>query len=400
MYTIFNLENMKKIATFIVLATTLYSCKKEAFTSYLESAGPESIIEVQLHPNSPVLIADGQAELAFKVKAFMEVINSEGKKDTVAYNIDKLKPEQIEIISSKNERIEESVYKTSQVDNGSVNFTAKIGTVSSKPVSVKLINKPSTNFTTITVPINFHILHTPAQLDMANGISTEFLQGIVDRLNKVFANTHSPNPVGVDSKIKFVIKQRIVKNVGVLTPPQVNTYILANSVTEPLKNLNIWLCNTNTATYTTLPTYKSNTSTTIDGLNLTYSADPSKITFTNPNQAGIMLNINNIFNIAGGETPRIESVIGQFFGLLPTKQTAATIPVGKEDIDFCSDTYTYQTSSIRPEKWTATSAASPIRFFYDSFNIMDEVTASSTVSYEQVLRIRKVIANCPLRQFN
>ncbi|WP_164111843.1 MULTISPECIES: hypothetical protein [Sphingobacterium] len=391
---------MKKIATFIVLATTLYSCKKEAFTSYLESAGPEKIIEVQLHPNSPVLIADGQAALTFKVKAFMEIIDSEGKKDTVAFNIDKLKPEQIEITSSKNERIEGTVYKTSQIDNGSISFTANIGSITSKPVAVKLVNKPTNNFTNITVPINFHILHTPAQMDMANGISTEFLQGMVDRLNKVFSNTHSPNPVGVDSKIKFVLKQRIVKNVGVLTPPEVNKYILTNSVTEPLKTLNVWLCNTNTSTYTTLPAYKSNTTATIEGLNLTYSADPSKITFTNPIQAGIMLNINNIFNIAGGESPRIENVIGQFFGLLPTKQSGATLPVGKEDVDFCSDTYTYQVSSIRPEKWTVTSASSPTKIYYDSFNIMDETTASSTVSYEQVLRIRKVIANCPLRQFN
>lgn len=391
---------MRKIIILFVLTTILYSCNKETFTSYLESAGPENIVEVQLHPNSPVLIADGKAALTFKVKAFMEVIDAEGQKDTVSYNIDKLKPEQIEIISSKDERIEGGVYRTSQIDNGSISFTAKIGNTTSKPASVRLINKPVDDFKEITVPINFHILHTPAQLDMANGISIEFLQGLVDRLNKVFSNTHSPNPVGVDSKIKFVIKQRIVKNVGVLTPFQVNTYILTNSVTEPLKTLNIWLCNTNTASYTTLPSYKSSPTAIIDGLNLTYSADPSKITFTNPNQAGIMLPITNIFNIAGGGSPRIENVIGQFFGLLPTKQTAASLPVGKEDIDFCSDTYTYQTSSIRPEKWTATSANSPDRIYYDSFNIMDETTASSTVSYEQILRIRKVIANCPLRQFN
>ena len=125
---------MRKIIILFVLTTILYSCNKETFTSYLESAGPENIVEVQLHPNSPVLIADGKAALTFKVKAFMEVIDAEGQKDTVSYNIDKLKPEQIEIISSKDERIEGGVYRTSQIDNGSISFTAKIGNSSFPPL--------------------------------------------------------------------------------------------------------------------------------------------------------------------------------------------------------------------------------------------------------------------------
>ncbi len=391
---------MRKIIILLVLSTLIYSCKKQGLNSYLQSVGSENIVAVQLHPNSPVLIADGQSELKFKVKAFMEIVNEDGKKDTVPFNLDKLEDGLIEINSSKNERIDGDTYRTSDIHNGSIDFTCKIGSVTSKPIQVKLIEKPNPTFKSVTVPINFHILHNAKQDDMARGITDEFLQSLIDRLNKVFANTFALNPVGVDSKIKFVIKQKIVKNVGDLKINELNKYIVDNAIVNPLNELNIWICNTNSASYTNLPSYTANQDVTIPGLTLKYVEDPATIKFTDPHQAGIILPITNIFSIAAGQKPRMEHVIGRFFGLIATKHNAPELPQGVDDIDFCSDTYSYESKYLRPEKWTATSKSKPNKIYYDSFNIMDEFTASTTVSYEQSLRIHQVIKNCPLRQFN
>ena len=104
----------------------------------------------------------------------------------------------------------------------------------------------------------------------------------------------------------------------------------------------------------------------------------------------------------GGTSERFESCIGQFFGLYPTWWYPYGDVAAKDD--FCSDTYTYFKIYSHPEKWTyEPSAPSKDEYkngheiYFDSFNIMDEHSFCSTITYEQALRMRTVMENCPFR---
>ncbi|MFR7811704.1 MAG: hypothetical protein ACLU4N_22010 [Butyricimonas faecihominis] len=125
-------------------------------------------------------------------------------------------------------------------------------------------------------------------------------------------------------------------------------------------------------------------------------------------EVGIALNKKHLYNMPnasnwadmGGTSERFESCIGQFFGLYPTWWS----PYGGAADDFCSDTYTGTDMSLHFEKWTYEPGApskneykNRHEIYFDSFNIMDQNTFCSTITYEQALRMRTVMENCPFR---
>ena len=108
--------------------------------------------------------------------------------------------------------------------------------------------------------------------------------------------------------------------------------------------------------------------------------------------------MSSIFSIYKGG---YEYYLGTHFGLMPTVfSTYSGIPFVNGDVDFCSDTYTYELGPIALEKNTYSDDKQAPVIYYNSCNIMDESSASTSLTYEQVLRMRKVIANCPGRMFD
>ncbi|MEG2340686.1 MAG: hypothetical protein RSB69_08055 [Odoribacter sp.] len=397
-------------STIIFLFFFLFlSCQKEEFDSQITYLGVDAIKMVRLYPNSPVLMADGKAQLKFKVKAFTEiertkVVNDEKVTylDTMELIYDRLPQSQILIQTADGKKIENFTYTTTEGSGTTKSFVAKIGQVSSTPVEVRLIEKPVLDYGPVTIPVVFHVLSTIENRNECNGVTPEFVNKTLMSLNQVFSGTIYAAPSAVDTKVQFVLADKD-PNGGVLTTPGINRedkenettaqmkkYVTDNLLWDPAKYLNIWVYNASPYNDASkAPAYVLDNGVLIAGLKLKTVVDVSEVVFTKPEEIGITISTSSIFNT------NFESVIGTFFGLLPTGcQQESDMTAG--DLDFCPDTYTYQRMYSSAEKWTFATEKKD-RIYYDSYNIMDEDSASSTISYDQAVRIRKVMESCPLR---
>lgn len=406
-----------------VFAILLFACGKEEFDSYLIPQGTEDIIKVALYPNSPVLIADGKAQLTFKVQAFIEIqsrtsitYNENGVTmvrdsfflDTTTLITDRIPEDRISITTGNGEKINGKTFSTTS-DASEITFTCQIGKIKSKPCTVKLIKPEIPEWTPIKVPVVFHLLYNTTTKSIAEGVNEKYVTEVLDRLNKVFAGTFAPAPSYLDTKITFVpaatdangmpLAEKGINRVDLKAAKvgayEESDYILDNLVWNPDGFLNIWLYETWNSS-SERPMYILDNGEEIEGLDLTPVHDISEAEISYPEDAGIIIPITSVFSIKDGTSDiRYEFLFGKFFGLYGTDEEDG---YEGEDSDYCTDTYVSLYGPIGIAKRTAIPAGSeeePI--YYDSFNIMDSYSASTTVSYEQALRIRKVIENCPLR---
>ena len=126
----------------------------------------------------------------------------------------------------------------------------------------------------------------------------------------------------------------------------------------------------------------------------------SEAVFTDYTETGIVLRADEIFNFAGGGETRLEYYLGGYFGLAPTEINyySSEWPYVNGDVDYCSDTYTsYPSSFLNRSSYSEEEGA--VSHTYDAFNIMDKYSKSTSLTYEQALRIRTVLENCPGRMF-
>lgn len=405
------------------LALLFFACGKNEFDSYLIPQGTEDIIEVALYPNSPVLIADGKAQLTFKIRAYTEVqartsvpyyedgvtmVRDSFFLDTTTLNADRIPEDQITIIASNGEKVQGRTFSTT-ANAGEITFTCRIGDKASEPCTVKLIKPEIPVFTPIRIPVVFHILYTSKNKTLSEGINTQLMAEMLERLNKVFAGTFAPSPSSLDTKITFVQAETDNNNLPLLekginrfdldaanvSEYGVDNFIVKNLIWDPQKYLNVWIYSARDPIAEN-PKYVLDNETEIAGLKLKKINDLSEIKISYPENAGIILPISSIFKIKNGNGgTRLEFFVGKFFGLF---ETSGKDDYKDEDTDYCSDTYIPLYERIGILKRTAIphdSDEKPI--YYDSFNIMDKFTASTTISYEQAIRIRKVSDNCPLR---
>ena len=236
------------------------------------------------------------------------------------------------------------------------------------------------------------------------------LQGFIDRANKVFSGTYADDPVAVDSKIRFELATVDVQGNKLATPGinrvemgtpaygEVAGYINKNLLWDPNRILNIWVNDEIYGTNAYAPAYILDNGTAVPGLKMNSVATADEVSFTSYREVGITLTVSSIFSINKGG---YEYYLGTHFGLMPTVfSTYSGIPFVNGDVDFCSDTYTYELGPIALEKNTYSDDKQAPVIYYNSCNIMDGSSASTSLTYEQVLRMRKVIANCPGRMFD
>lgn len=408
------------IAIFTLL---LFACGNDEFDSFLIPQGTENIIKVSLSPNSPVLIADGKAQLTFKVRAYTEiqarmsvVYNEEGVTmvrdsfflDTTVLNPDRIAEDQIVILASNGEKLHGLTFTTT--DPGEeLTFTCQIGEVSSNPCTVKLIKPEIPAFEPRIIPVVFHLLYRSDTKTISEGINETFVSEVLDRLNRVFAGTLAAAPSYLDTKITFIPAE--TDNTGhILAEKGINRvdldaekvgkwqeydYILENLLWDPEQYLNIWAYDTWSNPDDLSPKYILDNGVEIPGLYAMPVGDISEVEIGSPVDAGMELSIQSMFSMKGGSGDRFEFMFGKFFGLSGTE---AEDGYEDEDTDYCSDTYVSLFGPVSVPKRTAIPFGSdedPI--YFDSFNIMDSYSASTTITYEQALRIRQVMENCPLR---
>lgn len=414
-----------KIIDYILLIVLLFSCEKSEYETWLYEPGIEAVDSVAIYPNSPVLIANGKAQLSFLVKAYSfvkdkrtieQVINGEHiVKDSVftkisAMKMDRFEASEIQIKTRDGKLIEGQKFSTTEGAGTDVEFVCTIHGIESEPCKVHLIADPVMDFPTITVPVVFHLLVTDKNINRYDGITTGLLQGFIDRANKVFSGTYADDPVAVDSKICFELATVDVQGNELATPGinrvemgtpaygEVAGYINKNLLWDPNRILNIWVNDEIYGTNAYAPAYILDNGTVVPGLKMNSVATADEVSFTSYSEVGITLTVSSIFSINKGG---YEYYLGTHFGLMPTVfSTYSGIPFVNGDVDFCSDTYTYELGPIALEKNTYSDDKQAPVIYYNSCNIMDESSASTSLTYEQVLRMRKVIANCPGRMFD
>ena len=412
-----------------VFTLLLFACGQDEFESYLIPKGTDDIIEVSLHPNSPVLMADGKAELTFRIRAYTEVdgwqavaytvdgatlVRDSLFTDTVALNTDRIPADRIRITAANGDTVNGLTYSTTAAA-GEVTFTCQIGNITSAPCRVQLIKPELPSFTPRTIPVVFHLMYTSNSKSIAEGVDEQFVTEVLDRLNRVFAGTYAPAPSYLDTKMTFEplemddkgmqLEEKGIHRVDVSSVKNdtIKKYIMGvNSVVlwKPEEILNIWVYEISSGKADSKgPKYVLDNGTEIPGLTLSVLSDPSAAKISDPTDVGIVMPISTLFSSKRGASlaTRFEYLFGKFFGLLDTQETGEGKYNGT-DTDYCSDTYVPRYGMIGVTKRTAVvkgSTEEPV--YYNSYNIMESASASTTISYEQALRIRKVMENCPLR---
>lgn len=390
-----------------IIALFLFSCQQDEFETGLQYLGTDAIKYVRLYPNSSVLTADGKSQLSFKVKAFTEIerteTDDEGREthyiDTIEMIYDRLPQNEISIRTIDGQEVNDFVYTTDEVSGGKQQFVAKIGPVSSNPVTVELRAAPAP-FDRVSIPIVFHVLSNTDTKEICAGVTREFIEKKVERLNKVFSGAFA-SPTAMDTGIRFVLAEtdpagKPLEEPGIRREDRkdektadIKRYITNNLMWDPSKYLNVWIYAASVWDWPSdEPAYVLDNGTTIKGLNLRKVATAESVKPSKPGDVGITLATGSVFS------SNWENIFGVFFGLLSTEYSARYWD--EDDMDYCSDTYTYVGKYFAAEKWTFAESEWE-QVYYDSYNIMDENSAVTTITYEQALRIRKVIENCPLR---
>lgn len=427
------MKHLYKIIVFIA-ALILFSCQKEMEVAEVQFVGLDKISRVELHPNSPQLIADGKAELRFKVKLYY--LNGE---EEVAMIADRVPLNEIKITSSDGKTFSANEGFSTTAKAGEMTFTCSVGKTISPKVSVQLTLPEQLNYEKVTVPIIFHAVYTKDTKNNVKEFTPELLQRIVDRANKVFAGELINAPSSYNSDIQFEIA-RINKveisagnsQGGYPGGHGSNTaydYISENLMTDPSTYLNIWVMDVVEehgpfAMSHCVPQYTFGNPDDIPGLQLMPILDISEVEEIKPENVGIAISFAEIYSLMMGrygvDTERFEMRLGRFYGLLPTgrgedeggdysdgeygdggyDEAPAPKPNKYADLDYCDDTFSYEYRYFKIEKkaFPLDGDESAPRYLFDSFNIMDDFSACNTISRDQVKRIRQVMKDCAFRQ--
>lgn len=204
---------MKVLFLMILISVLVFSCEKAEYESFRTYPDVSQVARVSLSPNSPVLIADGKAELTFKVKAYMGVkdtrtieVKNENEEvmlkdsvftDTIEITADRIPLDKIKIYLEDGTPVSE-VFTTTEHAGETLRFKASVYGVESEVREVRIIEKPQVNFEPITVPIIFHVVYTTKEEYQYENIGTDMLQDILDRLNRVMKNELINAPSSVD----------------------------------------------------------------------------------------------------------------------------------------------------------------------------------------------------------
>lgn len=381
--------------------------------------GPEQISRIELSPNGPQLIRNGQNELSFALRCYYYA--DEARTQEVLYPADRLPLDDISITSSDGQTLKASESYRTRSTEPSISFTAKLGSISSQPTSVELIDPERETYTKIRVPVSFTAIYAPTSAIYADSLRRDVLEGILARANKVFSGELAKGPSSGNAQIEFYFHS--LNRVPVASPSDYTSEKLKERIKTSLMGdshrvLQVWVLST--STYNDLrstriaPAFTLGNPDDLRGLTLakatSVNTSTRKITVENSNgstsekdiepvNAGIITSFADLYQNSTGYTEhRFEQLLGRFYGLLPTGLNNSRNNYNGRDADHCADTYTYNSSGVGLLKQVLQVGSNVQPLFYKSYNVMDAQSATTTLSQAQVKRIRQVIKDCPYRQ--
>lgn len=363
-----------------------------------------------LTANHTQLIADGVSRLDLEAKLFSACTypNLEGR-DTTIYGLipkDRIKPGRVQYFLADGTSLKDQYYTTTDASKTSLTFYAETDGVRSNDFSIT-VREPfdEGEITEIVYPVIFHVIESKEVVDFKQGVGDDYIYHVLRLMNNVFGRHVSLAPNGANPKITFRPAEYdpngaklAVKGISRTIVPQskiaeftTNQAILDNpKVTWDHKRyLNIWIVH-NKSTFAMAPyvVMEGADMTKLQGVTCVPVSpdDVENMPITNINQIGVLFKAKDFAT----EDIAYNTMIGGFFGLLQIKKSTF------EDKDFCADTFASKlvnTSSDANSRLKMTEDG----FVFYSVNIMDESSFMTTISKDQVSRIRFVTENCPTR---
>lgn len=420
---------MKKILFSIGFMAILisYSCVKEDTFEYnLYKPALSDVDSIYFSPGDVSLIADGQAQLKFIVETYRKLKLASGKDTLVFFDYRLLPQGSLKINEEVTGKEVGMTYSTTTIPKDTLKFFASIGTKRTASSSILLRPKPVLP-PKVYVDIIFHVWElnpTNVQYEQANFQSLGYQQILdgLNAMNELVNNKIGTNPNGASANIEFRLA---AKNPAGQTLPQagLNRIIYSNEVkTNPLSA---------TIAAFDFPQF-------IDKSPATYIWDPEKYLNVHVIPSGSGNSLGNVFpakqlppgpgetlipgitGIATGPTDYIRnfvnstvflpntlffpgyerridifSFIGNFYGLYATSAYTTL----RTHSDFCLDTQEFNNNDPR------NNFISPIKVSLRGIKFISEYamddtrypSARSSLTLDQVRRMRAVMAKCPGR---
>ena len=377
------------------------------------------IEKVELTADHEQLIADGVATLTLIPMLYQ---TTEGK-DGVVYGripADRIADGTVKYFLEDGTELEGAEYRTTDASQENVSFYITANELKSNLFTVKL-REPFADdeYETIDYPVVFHVIQSVKTVSEGAGFDANLIYEFFNTMVNTFERKVAFAPNSADSRIRFRLAEydkdgkkleekgihRVTLSEGDMSyvlddyEGEITGYQSKMLLWDYKKYLQIWIIEGIGVSKALPPKYILAGTDPLQGI-------PTMIEKTEAefeNVSWSLSDIGMVFDInqfSTGDDLKFGQLgqVGMFFGLLPTEYT------GVEGLssDYCEDTVPYD---IYEESWydvNDNSANNRLKItengelFY-STNIMDTYSYRSTITMDQVKRIRTITDNCPLR---
>lgn len=416
----------KIIAGLALLFALLHTgCKKDGFAYKMYQPVIEDVDSIYLSATDKMMIADGQATLNFIVEAYRTVRLSSGKDSLEFIDYKQLPPGSLKIIEERSGEEVGLQYSTTTIPFDTVKFYAEIGGTRSAVKPVALRAKPALP-EKVYVDVVFHVwelntTHPTYDVSSYQPVQHAQLEETITYLNNVVNNKVGTSPNGASANIEF--RLATLNQAGQTMPlPGMNRIVYSDNVkANPLAvtfsvNDFINYINANTATMIWDPKRFLNIQVIPSGANNSMGTGyPAKQLPPQPGETAILGIAGTaadeddfVYNYANtcvglprtvlfpGYERKIEAFrfIGSFYGLYTPLYSAARLYS-----DYCYDTRKFNGQDPR-NSYSFATKVSIDNEKYITDNAMDDIrypTLLTSVTADQVTRMRAVMARCPGR---
>lgn len=380
------------------------------------------IAKIELGADARQLIADGVSTLTLNPMLYQKCTSQtiEGERNEVYGRIpvDRIAEGTVRYFLEDGTELDGPEYRTTDVSQGELGFYIMVNDMKSEVFTVKL-RKPfaEDEFETITYPIVFHVVQSEESIGRGQKLGSDLIYEFSNAISTVFERKSALVPNGANSRIRFQLAEydqnglkmqekginRVTLNAGDMDfmmkdyVGEITGYQSKKLLWDYKKYLNIWIIEGINASVAAPPTYILSGTEPLEGIPAMQEKTEEEFENVDWSIYDIGLVFDGVsFSSGDGLMCGQIGQVGMFFGLLSTREEIEGVS------DYCDDTMPYE---IYTEPWydengndaNARLKISDDGLLFYSTNIMDYASFRTTITMDQVKRIRTITDNCPLR---
>ena len=391
----------------LLLAAALSCCKGEEMPEPIKVLGTNQASILVLSPNSPVLIADGKSMLSFSGDFFYTT--PETKDSLFRLPSDRVDQSMVMIESSDGKTFSAAeTYSTIDPTRDQVTFTAKYGTLTSKPVTINLYPKSEPITDRKEIPVTIYLFTSDKTESLAKDLTDTYLYEVMDEVNKICDGSgYAEAPTKGDLGVKYVVKS--IKREKVSSEKETRDYLTEfcqrkslYDKAEEMLYIMIITPSTTSPNREIAPKYTYGDPALLPGVReegLTHisNLDEIKESLT---AADICIDLS--FTLLQTYSTHVAATavayrLGLFYGLLNTDiDSRFTDPGQSPDIDYCPDTFTTDRIYTGVDMVTIPLADGQV-FRYRPFHVMEGAGPGIVFTADQAKRIKAAMRTVPFR---